>query len=91
MLSVSMNSSCRAPAITTCRPVRMRSPNCSMAAVDTTSSRAAASISSGTRMRAAKLACPASAMAPNAAAAQRTVATPISRSGRALIVSTERM
>ena len=43
-----MNISCRAVAMIACRPVRMRSPSCSVAAVDTTSSRAAASISTGT-------------------------------------------
>ena len=91
MASFSMNNSCRADGTMACRPVRILSPSCSVALVETTPSRPAASISTGILMPPGKSSRAARAMARIAAATQRTVGAPISRSGRAMSTSVLRV
>ena len=67
-----MNSSCRAAGIIKWRPVRMRSPSCSIADGETTSSRAAANIRTGVTTVLGKLSLVAMPMARRADADQRS-------------------
>ena len=78
-------------AITACRPVRMRSPSCSIAESDTTSSRAAPSINTGVLIEPGNSSRAAVAMARMAAAVQRMVGEATSSSGRAASTSAMRI